>query len=275
MNKYHDRIGIYTNPALNKSSYFTYDFKNAIDKLNALEDFEAFDAGYDLKELAAKADFENVIRTALEKLEKNNQVNVVVRTTRLVEDSLTECRRIELCMYDRDYFRAQGGEFFNFYVDIWPNMLTAPFTEFDKPGYERFSFEDRKVIRVARAIYEAWKKWQYDRAYTIISGVGRADDLISLRQKIVDKARHDEYVNKFFEDRYAQVDAEITKKLYEQYANIYTAPHADLDRINKDLSQTVEDLYNTKSNLKDLYKSYYCGDNNAILETCLGGKDDE
>ena len=280
-NKYHDRTGIYTNPALDGSSAFKYNFKNAYDKLAALEDLEELGAGYDLREIAAKANFSDIMTKVLSKLNQNNNIDIHIAYSHIYNDAPADCARIQLQCFDGGYCRLQGLNGFDstngFWVDIWPVMLTAPLTElYDAPGYEKLPIEDRKVLRIAKTIYKAWEKWQYDRAYNIISGVGTAKDLDGLRQDIVDKARKDEYVNNFFADHYAQVDTEYTKKLYEEFAgSAFAQPINNLDKINKDLAQTVEDLYNDRPSLKDLYKSYCCSDNNDILETCLGGKDDE
>ena len=261
---YHDSTGTYTNPT-----------STAQRKLEEIEALEELGAGYGLKDIAARVNFERICKEALLALERNKKIKLAVIQSYMHEDTPTEFAKITLQVYDSFYCTLHRLDPFDrpnyFYVDIYKDYLTVESTYYDDDKVAHLPFETRRVLRIARVFYNAWKKWQYDIAYEIVAGRGNARDLEGLREDIINKARANEVTDKLFYNQYAKVDA---LKAFEDLVEV--KPYKiELDEINKDLSDTVEKLYNQKPNLKDLYKAYCCGDNDAILKTCLEGNNNE
>ena len=283
---YHDSTGTYTNPASNRSNTFRYDFsndlRNALRKLEEIEALEEMGAGYGLKDIAARVNFKHICEKALLALEQNKKIKLTVMYSYVHEETPTECAKITLQVYDNLYCTVHHLNAFErpnyFYVDIYRDYLTVEDTSFDDEKAAHLPFETRRVLRIAKAFYDAWKKWQYDTAYEIVSSKGNASDLDGLRKDIVHKAIANEKADKLF-----KYDQKIREDLFKKYAQkafdelvTEVKPYEiELDKINKDLSDTVEQLYKQSPRLKDLYGAYCCGDNNAILETCLEGDNNE
>lgn len=273
---YHDSTGTYTNPT-----------STAQRKLEEIEALEEMGAGYDLKDIAARVNFECVCKEALLALERNKKIKLTVINNYVHKDTPTEFAKITLQVYDNFYCTLHHLDPFDrpnhFYVDIYRDYLTVESAYFfDDDKVAHLPFETRRVLRIARVFYDAWKKWQYDIAYEIVAGRGSAIDLEGLREDIINKARVNEATDKLLHDQYAKVDAQITEDLIKQYAQktfedlVEVKPYEnELDKINKNLSDTVEQLYKQSPSLKDLYSRYCLGDNDAILKTCLEGNDNE
>lgn len=280
---YHDNTGTYTNPASTRSNTFHYDFFNAQRKLEEIEALEEMGAGYGLKDIAAKINFERICKESLLALERNKKIKLTVIQSYVHEETPTESAKITLQVYDNFYCTLHRLDPFNrpnhFYVDIYRDYLTVESTYFDDDKVAHLPFETRRVLRIARVFYDAWKKWQYDIAYEIVAGRGNARGLEGLREDIVHKARVQETTDKLFND----YDQKLREDLFKQYAQKLTEDvlpevkpyETELDKINKNLSDTVEQLYKQSPSLKDLYSRYCLGDNDAILKTCLEGNDNE
>lgn len=214
------------------SDKFSFDFSKAYEKLDELE---KAGAGYDLKETLAKANFNDIITEAISALARNKKIIVRVAYTHIHNETVTENAKVVLQMYDENYCKLQGLDRFNsennFYVDIYRDYLTVESTYFDDDKVAHLPFETRRVLRVAKTIYLAWKKWQYDTAYEIVGGKGTAKNLTGLREDIIDKARADEMIYKHeqtykkgwidkqynrLHDKYAEIDVEQTRKIIEE-----------------------------------------------------------
>lgn len=241
------------------SSAFKFDFSKAYEKLDELE---KAGAGYDLKETLAKANFNDIITEAINALERNKKIIVRVTRTHMHNETPTENAKVVLQMYDEKYCKLQGLDRFdsknNFYADIYADYLLDKGTAFDDENVTHLAFDDRRVLRVAKTIYLAWKKWQYDTAYEIVGGKGTAKNLNGLRADIIDKARADEWANKHgqnykkwwgnhdrLNDEYAEIDVEQTKKVIEE--------------ISKDhdiIKAKIKDMYDALQEKASLYSLF-------------------
>ncbi len=238
---------------------------------------------YSVKAIAARVDFERICKEALLALERNKKTKLTVMYNYAHEETPTECAKITLQVYDNFYCTLHRLDAFerpnHFYVDIYRDYLTVESTYFDDDRVAHLPFETRRVLRIARVFYDAWKKWQYDIAYEIVAGRGNARDLEGLREDIIHKARVQETTDKLFND----YDQKLREDLFKQYAQKLTEDvlpevkpyEVELDKINKDLSDTVEQLYKQSPSLKDLYSIYCLNDNDVILKTCLEGDNNE
>ena len=227
------------------SDTFKLDLSKAYEKLDELE---KAGAGYDLKEALAKVDFNDIITEAINALARNKKIIVHVAYTHVHEETPTENAKVVLQMYDENYCKAQRLDRFNsenhFYVDIYKDYLLDKGTMFDDKNVTHLSFDDRRVLRVAKTIYLAWKSWQYYVAYEIVGGKGDARNLIGLREDIVDKARKDEWTSK---------NGWVNNKLHDKYAEV------DVEQTKKIIKEVHEENYIIKTKIKDMY--------NALKET--------